>query len=142
MSTRLKTAFAAAAAFLFATSALAATYTVPTSKYPTIQAALDACNVNGDEVVVSPGIYFENNLDFQGKSIHLNSSSGNTVTIIDGQGSGTLLRFENEENNEAIIEGFTIRNGGTGIRIEDSSPTVRDCKIINCGATNGSAQGG
>tara|TARA_Y100000589_G_scaffold55435_1_gene45921 strand:+ start:2430 stop:4712 length:2283 start_codon:yes stop_codon:yes gene_type:complete len=142
MSTRLKTVVAAAAAFLLSVPALAETYTVPTSKYPTIQAGLDACNVNGDEVVVNPGIYFETNLDFQGKSILLRSSSGNTVTIIDGQGSGTLLRFVNGENDEAIVEGFTIRNADLAIEISDSSPTIQDCKIINCGATNGSNRGG
>ena len=116
----------------FVSVSLADTYTVPSGKYQTIQSAIDACNVNGDEIVALPYVYFEK-IDFQGKSIYLRSSMGNSVTIIDGQGqSGALVTFANEEDDQAVIEGFTIRNSpsGSGIACANSSPTIRDCKII------------
>ncbi|MBT6270205.1 MAG: hypothetical protein HOI88_07655, partial [Phycisphaerae bacterium] len=43
---------------------LADTYTVPSGKYPTIQSAIDACNVNGDEIICLPFAYYEQ-IDFQ-----------------------------------------------------------------------------
>ncbi|MFB3138923.1 MAG: hypothetical protein ACE10B_06860, partial [Phycisphaerales bacterium] len=54
--------------------------------YRTIQEAIDAA-MDGDEVEVHPGTYFET-IDFLGKAITVRSSDGPQVTIIDA--SGTL----------------------------------------------------
>ena len=65
------------------TAAQATIINVPGDE-PTIQAGIDAA-MNGDEVVVAPGTYFET-IDFLGKAITLRSSDGADVTIIDGSG--------------------------------------------------------
>ena len=52
--------------------------------FESIQAAIDIA-VNGDEIVVAPGTY-EQAIHFLGKAVHLYSSGGPEVTIIDGTG--------------------------------------------------------
>ena len=58
---------------------------------PTIQAAIDAA-VNGDEIIVAPGLYAEN-IVFGGKTITVRSSGGPDVTTIipDSPGAGPAL---------------------------------------------------
>ncbi len=76
-----------------------------------IQAAIDAA-VDGDEIVVAPGTYFET-IDFLGKAITLRSSNGPEVTIIDAQGVGSVVTCDSGEGPGTVLEGFTI-TGGTG----------------------------
>ena len=69
------------------------------------------------------------------------------MTIIDGSGSDIVVRFESEETNGSILDGFTIQNGyanygaaGAGINIgSGASPVVRYCLVIN---NNASTAGG
>ena len=107
----------------------------------TIQAGIDAA-VNGDEVVVAPGTYNEN-IDFSGKAITLRSSSGRDVTTIDGGLSGRVVTLTSGLGRDTVLEGFTIRNGfalnsnGGGIYIQNnSSPIVRNCRVVGNKATN------
>jgi predicted outer membrane repeat protein len=98
--------------------ALSGTLNVP-AKYPTIQEAIEAA-VNGDTVLVAPGTYVEN-IDFIGKAISVISSDGPAQTVIDGgnpqyPGLGAVVMFNNGENKDTLLEGFTIRNG-TGYTI-------------------------
>lgn len=108
-------------------------------EYSSIQAAIDASS-NGDEVVVSVGLYKEN-IDFKGKLITLRStepgdSSVVSTTIIDGNGSGTVVKFQSGESAESIIWGFTITGGNTGsqngggILVTNSSKPVIRGNII------------
>ena len=83
---------------------------------PTIQAGIDA-SVNADTVLVQPGTYFEN-INYTGKLITIASLMLTTQnpsyisqTIINGNQNGRVVTFENEENSEAILCGFTITNG-------------------------------
>jgi len=57
--------------------------------YCSIQTAIDNA-VDTDEVIVSPGTYFET-IDFMGKAIWLHSSGGWDVTTIDAQQTGTVV---------------------------------------------------
>lgn len=103
---------------------------------PTIQDAINSA-VTGDTVLVAPGTYMEN-INFLGKSITVTSSGGNTVTTIDGMDVDSVVKFENGEGLDSILEGFTITNGagnstspfsetfGGGIFCYSSSPTIRD----------------
>jgi len=100
--------------------------------YPSIQEAIDAA-VEGALVLVAPGTYVEN-IDFLGKMITLRGALGPDVTVIDGDQSGSVVRFALSETEEAVIEGFTIRNGwpsseGGGIFCYRSSPTIKNCRI-------------
>lgn len=107
-----------------------ATIYVPTDQ-PTIQDALTA-SVSGDVIIVEPGTYVEN-IDFLGKNVTLRSEKGPSVTIIDGNKSGSVVTFDSGEGPDAVLEGFTITNGqtieGGGIRCDSTSPTIRGNRI-------------
>jgi hypothetical protein len=127
------------------------------AKYPRIQTAIDSA-VPGDTVLVAPGRYYEN-IRFKGKGIVVASQfarSRNQAdierTIIDGSrpahpDTGTVVRFVNQEDSTAVLEGFTITGGngtiwldakdlayfreGGGILCELASPTIRYNHIVN-----------
>ena len=101
--------------------------------FPTIQQAIDAAD-NADTVLVQPGMYVEN-INFLGKDIVVGSlflTTEDTAyvsqTIIDGDQNGTsVVTFEGEESQDAVLTGFTITNGnsstsGGGIMCVYSNP--------------------
>ena len=117
-------------------------------EYLTIQSAIDAASV-GDSIIVHPGTYFEN-INFNGKDIVLGSlflitqdTSYIPFTVIDGQQSGSVVTFSNQESDSAILTGFTIQNGsgdstesvssmsGGGVFITNAAPTIKSCIIRN-----------
>ena len=130
----------------------AVTYYVP-GDFNTIQDAIDA-SVNGDEVMVGPGTYFEP-INYLGKDISIASTDGPESTIINGQYSGSTVSFLNGETRDASLTGFTI-TGGTGTPTEtaaigggiacrnESSPTLRNLIITGnqAYASNSLAAGG
>jgi hypothetical protein len=119
---------------LFSSAAQADTYYVP-GDHPTIQEAIDHCFPVWDEIIVAPGVYYEN-IDFLGKEILLRSTDPDDPavvesTIIDGGGKGTVVTCANGEGPDAVLTGFVVRNGsidyGGGMYIHGSSPTVTNC---------------
>jgi len=114
---------------------------------PTIQAGIDAAQ-NGDTVLVSSGIYNEN-VDFKGKAIIVTtgakSYSDATSTVLNGVGNGPVVTFQTNEPAAAVLNGFTIQNGGAsagtqtlggGLAIENASPTITNnivTKNYGCG---------
>jgi hypothetical protein len=116
----------------------------------TIQGAIDV-SVNGDTIIVAPGLYIEN-IDFLGKEIIVgslffttNDTSYISQTIIDGssQTNKSLVTFIGQENENTELTGFTLTNGagyngnGGGIRCENSSPSLKDLVIIENSAYTG-----
>jgi len=79
-----------------------------------IQAAIDDSN-DGDVVIVAEGRYVEN-INFNGKNITLRSTDPNdpdvvAATIIDGYQNGSVVTFDNGEDDNCVLSGFTITNG-------------------------------
>jgi hypothetical protein len=121
-----------------------------TDPYCSIQTAIDNAAMEGDEIVVVPGTYFET-IDFLGKAVWLHSSDGAQVTVIDaGGGYGSVVKCVSGEGADSVLEGFTI-TGGTGIDAcgpgvfcslgggmynVASSPTVKNCIFSGNSATS------
>jgi len=98
-----------------------------------IQDAINAAHSN-DVIIVRPGTWREN-ISFNGKAITLKSEQGPDVTVIDGRRDGSVVTFDDDENLDSVLEGFTITNGsgrpsgfwdyrGGGIYCYDASPTI------------------
>ncbi|MEE8417737.1 MAG: right-handed parallel beta-helix repeat-containing protein, partial [candidate division Zixibacteria bacterium] len=116
-----------------------------------IQEALDAYMItDGDTVLVQPGVYLEN-INFRGYNVTVGSlflTTGErsyiTSTIIDGDSSGSVITFENDEDSSAAIIGFTISNGyaenGGGIFCFYSAPVIME-NIISENAANSEGGG-
>ena len=107
-----------------------------------IQTAIDTVP-DGGTVQVMPGTY-TGGIDFLGRSITLESTSGLTDTVLDGSGLLTsVVRIVNAQGGDSspVIRGFTIRNGsigsifplnsalrtGGGLFAFYASPTIEDC---------------
>jgi hypothetical protein len=133
----------------------AATYVVRpdgTGDYATIQEALDA-SVDGDVVELTDGTFTgdgNRDLVFGGEAITLRSQSGNPeACIIDCEGTETEphwgIEFVNGEDSDSRLEGVTITNAqvvdpdtGAGGRCRSwSSPTIVNCRFMNCRAGAG-----
>ncbi len=124
--------------------------------YLTIQEAIDAANVAGDEVVVEAGTYREA-IRFNGKAVHLRSAAGPDLTTIDADGlEKPVVTCDQSESTDTILEGFRISGGtaiphgdswyaigepervGAGVYAYRASPTIRRCKFGGLVATMGS----
>jgi len=92
-----------------APAAFAGTINVPADQ-PTIQKGIDAA-VNGDTVLVAPGLYKEN-IDLKGKAIRV-QGAGRQKSIIDGSTGGPTVTIAMGEGPLTVVDGFSIR-GGTG----------------------------
>ena len=131
---------------------LANTINVPADQ-PSIQEGINAA-VNGDVVLVQPGTYIEN-INFNGKNITVASLFFTTQdttyilqTIIDGNQNGSVVIFNHQETQDAVLNGFTITNGsgtnngsvtlGGGIYLKSySSPKLENLLIIGNNAYHG-----
>lgn len=76
---------------------------------PTIQVAIDTA-MNGDTILVAPGIYYENLMVLQKNDLSI-IGSGADVTTIDGSYNGHVVEFN---GSSGMISRFTITHSGTG----------------------------
>jgi predicted outer membrane repeat protein len=123
---------------LFATTCKAKIITVDDngpSDFNTIQAAIDDVNtIDGDEIVVSEGTYYES-INPNGKAITIRSTNpldSNTIlnTVIDSSSSsGSGIAVNSGEDANTVITGFLITGGTRGIACISSSPTFTNCSI-------------
>jgi hypothetical protein len=103
------------------------------SEFPTIQAAIDA-SVDGEIVLVADGTYSgegNKNLNFGGRAITVCSENGPENCIIDCDNDGRGFIFGSGETADAVVEGFSITNGGAGVLCSESSPRIISCTITN-----------
>jgi hypothetical protein len=110
---------------------------------PTIQAGIDSA-VTADIVQLADGTFTgvgNKNIQFLGKAITVTSMNGAGASTIDCEGSDRGFNFNGDEGSTSILSGVTIINGGGfseggGIRINSASPTITDCVIKDCSATD------
>jgi hypothetical protein len=101
-------------------------------RYSCIQFAIyDA--VNGDEIVLSEGIY-EEDIDFKGKNLMIRSTNPNdpatvAATVINGGDQGTVVTLSGSRDGVCVLAGLTITGGEVGISWYDVSPIIRNCTI-------------
>ena len=109
------------------------------ANFTSIQACISASS-NQDTCLVYSGTYKER-IRFEGKAIKVLSSAGPEKTIIDGREQGTVVTFDKGEDDDSVLEGFTITNGlavsgadtvehGGGIQLISAGPTIRDCILL------------
>ena len=105
--------------------------------YPTIQSAITNSQA-GDIVWVQPGIYRESitfrNLDITLTSMNPSDSEVVRATVIQGDGTNSVVSFAKGQGPRTVFTGFTIRGGGGtvlfgyrvggGIFCRESSPTI------------------
>jgi hypothetical protein len=124
---------------IFAVAANATTWRVASSggDATTIQGGINLA-ASGDVVTVAAGTYTgagNYNITFGGKDITLMSESGPVATIIDCQNLGQGVLFTGGETFDAVLEGFTIRNGngtnGGAIYCDGASPVIRFNVLTN-----------
>lgn len=120
------------------------------SPYTSVTFAMDqATTVDGDTVLVAPGTYPGEKIDFQGKAVTVRSSGGADVTILQappvGFPPGSVVTFKLAEGAGSVLEGFTLEGvqgqpsalpgpglpfvGGGIFCSGGSSPTLRDLVI-------------
>ena len=127
---------------LVATQSPAATVRVDPNDpnaFKSIQEAIDNA-WDFDSIVVTPGSYHEH-INFFGKAVSVVSSDPNdpnvvAATILDADGEGNVVTFNNAEIYLSVLDGFTITNGQVGIHCEGghTQPVIRRC-IIHSNAT-------
>jgi len=110
--------------------------------YETIQDAIIKAN-NYDTVMVRNGEYRGSgniNIDFDGKAVYLKSENGPKHSIINCQGDSVCnviaFGFHSNENNNTVVEGFTITGGwsnwmGGMVDCYESSPVFKNCYFLN-----------
>jgi len=91
--------------------------------FPTIQAALGEA-VEGDTVYVRNGVYYENVAMVDDVVL---MGQDKKSTIIDGRRKGPAVIGA----DGAVLTGFTIRNGRTGILCKNARPIITDNIVID-----------
>jgi hypothetical protein len=116
-------------------------------RYSSIQRAINAAS-DGDEIVISPGIYeYRQNINLKGRNITVRSTDPEdaavvAATVISGGGKGSAVTFSIGEDTNCVLAGLTVTGGGIG---EDEGgvlclgegvrPTIKNCMILGNAGT-------
>lgn len=101
-------------------------------RFSSIQCAVNYAD-SGDELVIGPGIYYEN-IDLTGKHLILKSSEPDNLsiaesTVIDSAGDLPVVTIESN-TIQSELYGLTVRGGQVGIQCSGQGPLVSHCRII------------
>lgn len=118
------------------------------ANFNNIQDAINAAQ-DADTVIVGDGTYTgygNRDIDFLGKEITVRSANGPENCIIDCRGAGRGFHFQSGEDEDSIVQGFTITNGiapeGGAIYCSQSSPKLINCVLRANEGTNDDSGGG
>lgn len=108
---------------------------------PVIKAALAAAQ-DGETIWVGPGVFIDGDLSCYGKHIQIKSTHLANRTLIDAGGFSRVFYFTSAEDNDCVVDGFTMTNGvqdsGGAIYVSNSSsPTISHNLIVQNKATHG-----
>ena len=93
--------------------------------YAKIQWAIDNATA-GDTIIVRDGVYYENVVI--DKSLTLKSENGSASCILDASGEGDVIAITADG---ATLEGFTVKNGSTGIKITSNNNVIGNNTITS-----------
>jgi len=119
---------AALVCLAFSTVCLSATIHVP-ADHPTIKGAIAAAGY-GDTVLVAPGTYHEYGIDVDDKRVHIISSNGPEVTVIDANHQYYILQFSGWHVKDSTVKGFTLTHGRNGIAHGGGAISCFECKVL------------
>ncbi len=117
--------------------------------YATIQEAIDTA-LDGNTIVLEPGIHVEAGIDFRGKAVTVRSTDPDDpavvqATVVDGDSVGGVFLFRSGEDTASVISGITITGGlseqGGGILCSGSSPLITGNRIIGNAAEGEETEG-
>jgi hypothetical protein len=98
---------------------------------PTIQSAIDSAAVSGDGIRVWGGTYSEDDLLIEGKSIFFQGYNGVAIVVASAPSEGTGITIRGAGAG-FILMGLEMQAFATGIAVEDCSPTVWYCNLVEC----------
>ncbi|HUW84049.1 MAG TPA: Ig-like domain-containing protein [Phycisphaerae bacterium] len=105
---------------------------------PSLQDVVDGA-LDGDVIIIEPGIH-QACIDFGGKAITVRSTDPRdpdvvVATVLQCAQDEPTVLFATGEGPNSILEGLTIthdpNNWSEGVRIQNASPTVRQCRIVH-----------
>jgi M6 family metalloprotease-like protein len=106
--------------------------------FDTITEAIAAA-YDGDTILVASGTYIEN-INFDGKVLVVMADSEGEDVVINGDGSDSVVTFENGEGPYTELNGFILTNGnnsvGGGIRVLNGSSPLIVNNIITSNIAN------
>lgn len=119
------------------TPAATRTWVVPTDA-PTIQAGIDSSSV-GDTVLVESGTYYEYYVEPKSRTVLISETGDASSVTIDALNIRNVIRCFDLDST-TVIQGFTLKNGGSisyggGLYASNSDPQITNCTIRNCRAS-------
>lgn len=97
---------------------------------PTVQSAVDSAASLGDVIVIKGGVYHQDGIIVDGKSITIVQSEGQVHMIVPPSGSGVCFTFRNSAAGN--LSSLAFRGFETAIAVEDASPTIQFATLKAC----------
>ncbi len=103
----------------------------PHRPYASIQRAVSAAGTR-DTIFVYDGIYRET-VDLGGKAVTIKGIAGPLGVPVIEEPNQTAILMVSGEGPDTVLQNLVIRNSLIGICTLDSSPTLRNLTVVECG---------